>query len=524
MKKPTSRIQALAVSSVLVLGSLSAAVNDVFDVYTAVELTNACAQATFNFNTIRVHPGVYDLTGMAMKPTTVGTDNKVSTGVTLILSTYGGRLVGTGERPDDTIIKGGGETDRCQVLSFSKVCTVSNLTFTGGWNANGSGGVASWPNATFTDCVFSNNYASGFGGVFDQITALTRCRFINNKANCGGVLRPITDGKKSPTLVRDCYFEGNTATESGGICYYGCTWSNCVFVGNSSALGGVFGKSFSFPNVATDCRFEGNFATGSEGGSVAVNNSQVLAAATNCTFVGNYTPAGSVMVGTGAELVNCTLVANTSMPLVVGATLKRCTVRGNFGNKGNSNPLLQKCAIYNSLLAENRAGNHNMSRICSGEGTALYNCTVVSNVTQASIWSVITDGAVVNTIFDANKVVNSDNTFVKLMDLNASQLPTAMTNCLWTAQTGTVSGDAVVGGGLVTASDLRFSDATAGDWTLQRKSAARNAGWSDAAYLELVGETDLAGNPRVFSKDGAKIDVGCYECCQSTPGLCVIIR
>lgn len=527
--KRTANLLAAVSCAALAAGPLSAAVNDVFDVYTVDDLTNACAKATANFNTIRVHPGAYDLTGMPMKPATRAADGSVTaSGTTLAISTYDGRLIGLGARPDDTVIKGGGEADSCRLLSFAKICTVSNLTFTGGWvsGASDSGGVEAGGNGTFTDCVFSNNYARNFGGALDQPKTVTRCRFVNNRAGSGGVLRPIASTSKDPTLVRDCRFEGNSAdvegsAQNGGVSYYGCTWSNCVFVGNSAKRGGVFGPTYGHANIATDCRFEGNAAT--ESGSVAADDA--LAAATHCTFVGNATSAGgSGMVGTGAELVACTLAANTGMPLVVAATLRRCTVRGNVGNRANSNPLFSGCAFYSSLIAENLGGAHSMSQICSGMGGALYNCTVVSNAYQAANYSVADGDVSVNTIFAANLLVDADGNILQRQDLNAKNLPAALTNCLWTATAGTVPGEAAVGGRLVTEAALRFADAAAGDWSIRRKSVARNAGWSDAAYLEAVGAIDLRGLPRVFSGDGAEIDVGAYECNVTPMGLLMLLR
>ena len=527
--KRTANLLAAVSCAALAAGPLSAAVNDVFDVYTVDDLTNACAKATANFNTIRVHPGAYDLTGMPMKPATRAADGTVTaSGTALTISTYGGQLIGLGARPDDTVIKGGGAADSCRLLSFAKICTVSNLTFTGGHvsGASESGGVASDANGTFTDCVFSNNYARNFGGVFDQPKTVTRCRFVNNRAGSGGVLRPITSTSKDPTLVRDCRFEGNAAdvegsAQNGGVSYYGCTWSNCVFVGNRAKEGGVFGKTYGHANVVTDCRFEGNAAT--LYGSVATDGA--LVSATNCTFAGNATPVdGSVLIGTGAELVACTLAANTGMPLVVRTTLRRCTVRGNVGNRLNSNALFSSCTFYNTLIAENRGGAHSMSRICSGEGGALYNCTVVSNAYQAANYSVADGDVSVNTIFAANLLVDADGNILQRQDLNAKNLPAALTNCLWTATAGTVPGEAAVGGRLVTEAALRFADAAAGDWSIRRKSVARNAGWSDAAYLEAVGAIDLRGLPRVFSGDGAEIDVGAYECNVTPMGLLMLLR
>lgn len=541
--KRTANLLAAVSCAALAAGPLPAAVNDVFDVYTVDDLTNACANATANFNTIRVHPGVYDLTGLPMKPATRAADGSVTaSGTTLAISTYGGRLIGLGERPDDTVIQGGGAADSCRLLSFAKICTVSNLTFTGGHvsGASESGGVASDANGTFTDCVFSNNYARNFGGVFDGVKTVTRCRFVGNRAGSGGVLRPITDGKKEPTLLRDCHFEDNVAAatqekagQNGGVAYYGCTWSNCVFIGNAAKVGGVFGSVFSHTNVVLDCRFERNTA---ENGAVAAFGA--LAAATNCTFVGNVSSeTGSNLlgldpgtkdayeVGAGGDLFACTIAANTGMPLVVGATLRSCTLRGNVGNRTNTNPLFLNCALYNSLVTESRGGAHDMSQIVGGDRATLANCTVASNAFCAVNYAVVGGANAVNTVFAGNYLVaRATGAFVKRQDMNAKNLPSALTNCLWTAQAGAPDAAVAVGCRLVPDRDLRFADAAAGDWSIGRRSVARNAGWSDAAYLEAVGATDLSGQPRVFAGDGAQIDVGAYECNVTPMGLLMLLR
>lgn len=533
----------LMAATALAAVCVHAAVNDVFDVRTVDELTNACRQATFNANTIRIHPGVYDLTGLPMTSATRGADGAVTTsGTVLSFSSFGGALVGLGERPGDTVIRGGGEADSCRLLSLGKVCVVSNLTFTGGWvsGMSESGGVVSGANGTFTDCVFSNNYARNFGGVFDGVKTVTRCRFIGNRAGSGGVLRPITDGKKDPTLLRDCSFEGNVAEAtyanaglSGGVSFYGCTWSNCVFVGNSAKIGGVFGTVYSHTNVVLDCRFERNTA---ENGSVAAFGA--LAAATNCTFVGNVSlvsgsnllgldPASKAAyaVGAGGDLFACTIAANTGMPLVVGATLRSCVLRGNVGNRANANPLFMNCALYNSLVTENRGGKHDMSQIVGGDSAALYNCTVASNAFCAVNYSVAGGADGINTVFAGNSLVDKEiGAFVKRQDVNAKNRPAALTNCLWTAAVGVLDTLSAVGCQLVTDRDLRFVDAAVGDWSIRRRSVARNAGWSDAAYLDAVGETDLLGAPRVFAKDGGQIDVGCYECGIVPPGALFLLR
>ena len=489
-----------------------AAANEVFEVSDVDELTNACAKATYNFNTIKLKPRVYDLTGIVMDRS--GSNH-------LVVATWSGQLVGTGPRPEDTVIKGGGAADGCRILRFDKsYCTVSNLTFTGGYiNQNGgSGGVANNGYTTFTDCVFSNNYAQNFGGALDQAKTLTRCKFIDNHSgNGGGAMRPYTVSG-DPGVFRDCRFEGNHS-KNGGVAYCGASWSNCVFVGNySTGDAGCFSPQGN-PNVCIDCHFTNNVS----GGDYSVGKS--VAAFTNCTFYGN-SSGGSGMIDSCPSAYGCEVASNTGMPLIVSCTLRNCTVADSYGNKVNANPLVKDSVLYNCLVARNTGGNHSMSQIAAGATAAMYNCTVVSNAYYAQNYSVVGCAALVNTLLVGNYVASTG----KMQDLASYSIgsyPGVLTNCLWTAQSEDSSYPfdqaRFSGGGLVERAG--FVDAAGGDFSLTRRSPARNAGWSDSAYLALVGPVDLAGGDRVYMNDPApQIDVGCFECCLRAAGLVFIFR
>ena len=69
--------------------------------------------------------------------------------------------------------------------------------------------------------------------------------------------------------------------------------------------------------------------------------------------------------------------------------------------------------------------------------------------------------------------------------------------------------------------NMRFADAANGDYTPRTSSALYDAGCQEPWLLSLVGETDLAGNPRVF---GAAIDIGAYECQKMKPGAMLLFR
>ena len=495
----------------------AAAVNEVFDVPAengigdVVALTNVLTQATANFNTVRLAPGVYDMTGTVMSP---------SDHHQLVWSSYGGNLIGTGAKPEDTVILGGGAEDCCRLLKLNKICTVSNLTFACAYAASDtsqSGGVASSSNGTFTDCVFSNNYARNFGGALDQAKTLTRCKFFKNWAgSSGGAMRPWTSGR---AVYRDCYFEGNHSP-AGGVAYYGATWSNCVFVGNYASNQGCFREQGSYGNILLGCYFTNNLATGGSG-SVG----QALAA-TNCVFYGNAANTSGDTLFSIGSVYGCEISCNTGMPLIASATLRNCRIVDNFANRVNSNPMLSGCNLYNCLVARNVGGVHSMSQIANGG--MMRNCTIASNRVYCADYSPVSS-VLVNTILADNVADSTTAQLGRRQDLHSGLYPAVMTNCLWTAQVGENFDfeTRIIGGRLVTTTQLGFTDVEKGDYTIVRKSAARNAGYQDDDYLAMVGPIDLNGDPRVNAGDSperAIIDIGCYECQIPAPGLMMLVR
>ena len=483
---------------------------EVFEVHNVTELTNACVAANSNYNKILMHPGVYDLTGIKMGSNTHLTMKGLNSGL----------WAGLGEKPEDTIVKGSGPIDVCRIVSFDKTCTVSNLTFTGAYYDyyNCSGGVTGSGNTFFTDCVFSNNYAQNFGGALDGIKNLLRCKFINNWAgSSGGVMRPWTSGR---AVYRDCYFEGNHSP-AGGVAYYGATWSNCVFVGNYAPSQGCLRGQGSYGNILLDCYFTNNLATG---GSGSVGHAS---AATNCVFYGNAANTSSDTLFSIGSVCGCEISCNTGMPLIASATLRNCRIVDNFANRQNTNPMLSGCNLYNCLVARNVGGVHNMSQIANGG--MMRNCTIVSNRVYCADYYSPVSSVLVNTILADNVADSTTARLGRRQDLYSGLYPAVMTNCLWTAQVGKNFDfeTRIIGGGLVTTTQLGFTDVEKGDYTIGRKSAARNAGYQDDDYLAAVGAVDLNGDPRVYEGDGpekAIIDVGCYECQIPAPGLMMLVK
>ena len=69
--------------------------------------------------------------------------------------------------------------------------------------------------------------------------------------------------------------------------------------------------------------------------------------------------------------------------------------------------------------------------------------------------------------------------------------------------------------------DMRFVDTAKGDYTPKKRSPLCNTGCQEPWILSLVGESDLAENPRVL---GARIDIGAYECQDYKSGVMLLIR
>ena len=546
---------------------IAASAGTIFNVSDVEELTNALISANAANCEIRIAPGTYDLSGVVML---AGSSH-------LYIwknGTSGRKIVGTGAGPADTVLLAGAG-DGVRILDAHNAA-VSNLTFTGASTTVNGGGVyfasnggglydcivsnntstvagggvqtsyattisgcllannsctgnsasggalAANKNVVVQDCVFSCNYGGNFGGAFDACGSLDRCTFTGNTARvAGGVCRPTSSGTR--TVFRDCVFIGNSAPK-GGVAYYGADWQRCAFVGNRATAGnGGVALAMGFANVFTDCVFTNNSVLGSNSYSVFDS----AAAATNCVFFGNYaTTSGTGLIGACALVEGCMIDCNTGMPLVVSCTLRNCRIKRNVGNRSNSNPLIGGSKLYNCLVNGNIGGQHNMACIVgdySSNPSFLFNCTVVSNrYWGANIsYSVAAASTVaVNSIFSGN--LNRDT--LAAADIFGDKAPT-MTNCLYTTLSGTLAAEKATDCRQFSMADIRFVDAAAGDWTPDWKSPARNAAWSDAAYLLNLGPVDLAGNPRVYIRDGQGVlDIGCLENQMKSKALRVYLR
>ena len=195
------------------------------------------------------------------------------------------------------------------------------------------------------------------GGIWNGTGSPTvrDCRIEYNAAlSKGGGMYNLTD--TSP-VITGCTFRGNVvpgdssnATYGGGLRNYGsnATVTGCVFVDNSSWIGGGMDNSFASTVVVTGCVFTGNTA-GFGGGMTTGFNAITMV--TDCSFIGNLaSTGGGVFVDGNASAV------------VAGSTFCDNTVNhitGNWSDAGgnsfcplcdkSSGPVLEVPAVYPTI-------------------------------------------------------------------------------------------------------------------------------------------------------------------------------
>lgn len=395
--------------------------------------------------------------------------------------------------------------------------------FTGNSAGSGKDGGAIYTAEGVSHCVFIRNKAS-VGGAFTGCSSVTNCVFVNNQVTSGPSAFPIT----ARGSVVGCAFTNNT---SGS--WYGCVrvdtdatgtfFTNCTFFGNSALYGAsaICCKQSATPRVSVvDCAFVSNrtcTALKFDTGSCYV---------TNCFFSGNY--ATDTTYSPALGLANCKSVYGCSFigeigprAVISGCNLvDRCVVSNCAQTTKNEHLVVGGAGkvFRNCLFAKNSnsASGNTDGRLVSQ--AVLLNCTVADcDWGGGTLWSVVGKSSVcTNTIFSGNKPYD-------IIADRYNEWSPKMCNCLWTTQSGTVPEAKAIN--CKKAVDPMFT--APGDYTLQRKSPATDAGYQDDAYLAAIGLVDLAGNERVFGGKAYKpavIDIGCYECQIFAPGLMLLVR
>ena len=320
------------------------------------------------------------------------------------------------------------------------------------------------------------------------------------------------DIDKDGTLTDNCYhvvlgvdiaddgetvIDGVTISEGNASCTSGCPSIMVNHTMIPKVNGGGVCNSNSSPTL-THVTISGN---SSEGGGGMVNNSS-SPTLTNVIISGN--------LGGGMGNVN-------SSP-----TLTHVTISGNSGNMGggmgniNSSPTLTNVTISGNFSSNMGGGMYNMS-----SSPTLTNVTISGNF-SSNIGGGMYNGSgspkVYNSIIFGNHAqYSNDNVY------NDSGNSSEYSYSLIEGSGGSSSWDILFGtdGGYNIDADPLFVDpkaasstpTTDGDYSLQMSSPAINAGDNDL-YLtardieDFIGETDLAGNPRLYDEI---IDMGAYE-------------
>jgi ribosomal protein L24E len=170
--------------------------------------------------------------------------------------------------------------------------TLTNCTFTNNTSGYGGGMKNQDSSPTVTDCTFENNTATvdGGGGManwHNSSPAIENTTFTGNSGYNGGALR---NDFCSPTLT-NCLFTENTASGSGAGMwnhYSNATFINCIFENNTAAAKGGVMCSVASELTLTNCILRYNIS--SDGGGLRnIDESGITctAALTDTTVCGN---------------------------------------------------------------------------------------------------------------------------------------------------------------------------------------------------------------------------------------------
>ena len=189
------------------------------------------------------------------------------------------------------------------------------------------GGVYCESSAVVSNCVFTANSASGFGG-----------------------------GAFGGTLMNCVLLTNYTGWQGGGAC--SASLVNCTLLGNEATYGGG-----AYNSALTNCTLLGNFThddsdhTSNGGGA---SDSQL----TNCVLRGNSSLRGGGVAGGSA--VNCMMALNAAGGFGGGASgtvLINCTIISNHADNGGG---VNACALTNCIVYFNTATSGTNSSVNNG--------------------------------------------------------------------------------------------------------------------------------------------------------------
>lgn len=469
-----------------------------------VALTNALTRSDL-YDTIRLAPGVYDLSDVAMEE-----DSH-------LVMQSGRRLIGLGTTPGETVLRGGGAAVGRRIAQFGyanySYATASNLTFTGGYIAGGKddGAIRGGASTLVQDCIFSNNVCGGSwhgggGGVYGA--RAERCLFIDNKAlgtDIGG--REAVHGGGLW-----CNNDHNLREDENWQGAYDCIFSNCVA---QTRGGGLYGGR------AEGCTFVGGQAY--YGGGVSGTR------ACNSVFDGNRATSWATAADR-ATLDHCLITNHQAGAYVLlNCNLNGCTIVDNACAETGG----VSCDTWRAELASATAAYTNANCVFRGNKALLasivadktcLNCTFIANEVGANYGTVVnpaTQSPLVNCVFLENRAGDRLTDFNK--GLNGRDVP-FLTNCVYSAadvdpQTSARCADCFP----ANRTQLRFTRrfAATRPFEPRRVSPLVNRAFAPTWLTEALGVVDVYGNPRV--RFGG-LDIGAAECADLGPGGLLVIR
>ena len=549
---PFSRRAAIAaLAAVFALGSQAAfevtipapgGVGDVAALTNALTQFNALSSRTSGH--IYLQPGVYNLSEVYM----TGASHLT------ISAAQHGLFAGLGDGPEDTVLIGGGESGAHRVLAVGGGgnfgwFTVSNMTVTGGWTSGDGGGISGNGTTRYSHLIVSNNYAAGsnFGGGGGCMRGCAEyCRFADNRIGTGnrsgGALWTDGGGGQQENLLQGawhCVFSNNVAPNQGGALRLQGKCVDCRFFGNTANYGGAivmpstewnwYIEKFTNTTEVLNSTFIGNtLSAWGHGSAMYCTDTSRLAFVSNCTFSANNADVGGNGVVYRADLYDCAIERNLrSETIFYDCNLTGCLVADNTNT-------YRSLAIdtSSSLGAHTNVNCLFRGNISTAYGQVSYqkaivNCTYTGNNSTggANYGGICTKCLMWNTVLFDNWIgwyredVRAHNT--------NGDLPVVMTNCLFQTcdqytlldDNGYVTNDCVAATRKV--SNMLLENPANGDYTPTTRSAAYNAGCQEPWILALLGEKDLAGNPRVY---GGALDIGAYECQKDRPGLWLKVK
>lgn len=228
---------------------------------------------------------------------------------------------------------------------------------------------------TISNCLFTENYATDFGGAIYLIGSgasgltLDNCLFINNHCDDrGGAINILNAIAASDTvLITDCFFSGNKALLGGGgirLRSSDLIVTNTRFEGNEAEVIGGGMVIFQTQNVRyteiVDCEFLNN-RSGDLAGGLFFETENALGASyqiSGCVFDGNYAQesGGAIMMFTDANNGNSASGQILNSIFTNNRTIGRgAAIRFAFGG-ASSSALVDSCLFQFNQTGDSLRG------------------------------------------------------------------------------------------------------------------------------------------------------------------------